>query len=366
MLLLPIKLAPSSVVSVCVCGMMLCFFAAFGNTFRDTRMIQTSRQEWDSLRSMMKLSEVGSDEVVSYQDAIVYLTGKDIYRSNRKNCPSLLHSLSSLARHFPVPNPQSLPVVMILSDVDLDNTTQAKIVQASPFPVQFHMDVPFDKMEDEPDVISGSEFDVSYKRMCAFWFKYFFELEYLPMYVMRMDTDSCISSDIQKNPFDLMRERNLDYMWHSTFHEPANVIVELKNFTLAHPGNPVTDHENDVSLLWEDKANGEGNMRVFSTNLEWFHMPAFHKPEVLEWKQQVMASNGIYKYRWGDAPLRTVVATRFFNTSAVARFCDFSYHHSVWTEFKPCHPGNDIHSFPGRKGRKDLGNGTTVESTFGW
>lgn len=122
------------------------------------------------------VSSSDDEQVTSHQDAIVYLTGKDIYRPSRTNCPSLLHSLGSIARHFPVPDAESVPVVIILSDVDLDNTTQAKIRQASPFPVQFHMDVPFTKTADEPEYIPGdqSDFDKSYKRMCAFWFKYFF------------------------------------------------------------------------------------------------------------------------------------------------------------------------------------------------
>ena len=331
----------------------------------------TGQRDGPSVRIDKELNQAGSvaadkekEKQVMFQDAIVYLTGKHIYRQGRTHCPSLLHSLGSLARHFPVSNPGSVPVVMILSDVDLDNKTLAKIEQASPFPVQFHVDVPFSKTKDEPEIIPGYKWDASYKRMCAFWFKYFFELDFLPNFVMRMDTDSCLTSDMPKNPFETMRERKLDYMWYSTFYETADVIVDLKNFTESHPGNPVTDHDNDPSYLWEDEPNAP--MRVFSTNLEWLYIPAFRRPEVLEWKQEVMESQGIFEHRWGDAPLRTLVATKFFNTSAVARFCNFDYAHSMWKPFLACDPSHDIHASPGRKIKKTLENGTTVETTFGW
>lgn len=375
-LLLPLsrKLLSSPMLAywACTLCMVLCSFGALINNMRMARGIQGTQENWNSLRgcnvtSLTTKEEDGNQietQVKEHQDAIVYLTGPDIYRPSRTQCPSLLHSLSSLARHFSVPDPTSVPVVMILSDASLDNKTRAKIVQASPFPVRFHLDVPFSKTEDEPDEIPVTHEGVAYKRMCAFWFKYFFELGFLPNYVMRMDTDSCIISDLPSNPFEAMRERKLDYMWYSTFIEPSNVIVDLKNFTESHPGNPNTDHANDPSLLF---GTGVGNMRVFSTNLEWFFIPAFRRPEVVEWKQQVMDSNGIYNHRWGDAPLRTLEATKFFNTSAVARFCDFAYTHSVWAPFLPCDPKEDIHHFPARKGQIKNENGTIVGSTtYGW
>lgn len=362
----------SSVFPACAVGMLMCIFAAFGNNLRMTRMIQSSAQNtWNSIRSVNNTVAIikpdSTNEVAAHQDAIVYLTGKDIYRPGRKNCPSLLHSLGSIARHFPVPDEDSIPDIIILSDVTLDNATQAKIKQASPFPVKFHMNVPFSKTEDEPDVIpgDGSDFDQSYKRMCAFWFKYFFHLDFLPQYVMRMDTDSCLTSDMPKNPFVTMREREIDYMYYSTFREPGKVIINLKNFTETHPGNPNVDHDNDVELLWQENTT-DGEMRVFSTNIEWFNMPAFRRSEILEWTEQVMESQGIFNHRWGDAPLRTLIATKFFNSSAVARFCNFAYTHSVWEPFLACDPNNDIHALPARKPKKTLENGTVVETTFGW
>lgn len=85
-----------------------------------TRTIQSAQQHFNSLRASSIVVREGNETVTATadeeetlnsqdeeaapvnQDAIVYLTGKDIYRPGRKHCPSLLHSLGSLARHFPV------------------------------------------------------------------------------------------------------------------------------------------------------------------------------------------------------------------------------------------------------------------------
>ena len=124
-----------------------------------------------------------------------------------------------------------------------------------------------------------------------------------------------------------MREGTIDYMWHSTFTENPIYIKELQNFTRRHPGNPQnTGHR--IDNIDRSINSITVSMDVFSTNLEWLSIPSFRHPEVVNWMNTVMKSNGIYNYRWGDAPLRTILAAKSFNTTAAARFCNFSYSHS--------------------------------------
>jgi hypothetical protein len=130
-----------------------------------------------------------------------------------------------------------------------------------------------------------------------------------------------------------MHQFQMDYMWHSTFNEPGNVIANLSKFVSEHPGNPHTDHQNDPLMLWNNRS---GHMDVFSTNLEWVRIEAFRRQEIMDWKEEVERNGGIYRHRWGDAPLRTIVATQFLNTSRVGRFCGFSYNHSSWDPFRAC------------------------------
>jgi hypothetical protein len=85
--------------------------------------------------------------------------------------------------------------------------------------------------------------------MCAFWFHYVFELDFLPSYVMRLDTDSCLTSKMEiVNPFQYMYGNKIEYMYHSTFHDFPGVIEELKDFVIQHPGHPVNNHS--PLVLW--------------------------------------------------------------------------------------------------------------------
>ena len=313
-------------------------------------------------RNWASLESAGKMTTRRQKDAIVYLTGPgQIYRPERTQCPSLLHSIRSLGRHVPRDNSSDLSLI-ILSDLALDNKTKEEIRNASLFPVDFQENVNLIHTDLEVNVTK----DLYYKRMCAFWFYFFFQLPFLPDYVMRMDTDSCLTSDMPSNPFHTMREHHMEYMWYSTFHEPSDVIEELRDHVKQHPGpTRNVDHDHDVDLLWEEKPTN-ANMRVFSTNIEWMYVPAFRRPEVLAWMESVLKDGGVYDHRWGDAPLRSILATRLFNKSAVGRFCNFSYGHSVWEPFLPCDPAEDIHSPPGRKGVLKFDNGTTIDSTFGW
>jgi hypothetical protein len=186
--------------------------------------------------------------------------------------------------------------------------------------------------------------------MCAFWFRHFFELDLLPEYAMRLDSDTCLTSDLTMSPFQYMHEHGVDYMFHSTVGEPAFVIDELKDFVAEHPGRPQVDHIHDPLLLWHYK-NRPGRMEVFSTNLEWYRVPVFRRKEILEWQDEVEKEGGVYRNRWGDAPLRTVVVTKFLNSSRVARFCDFTYNHSIWKPFVGC---------------VDASRGKYLTDAFGW
>jgi Glycolipid 2-alpha-mannosyltransferase len=223
---------------------------------------------------------------------------------------------------------QEAPVIMFLHEDELSNATIDALTDASPFPVSFHKFV-FDQPRDKQ---WENEKDLNYKRMCAFWFHYFFELDFLPDYVMRMDTDSCLTSDMDIDPFEYMIENNVEYIYHSTFFDPPSMVEELYDFVVQHPAGQGNVNRS-LALWW---GNPAGNMQSFSTNLEFMYIPAFRTPQVLEWKEEVWRNGGIFRKRWGDAPLRAVVTSLFFNKSRVSNFCHFTYNHSSWTEMPMC------------------------------
>ena len=258
-------------------------------------------------------------------------------RADRPNCRSVYESLRSLASHFPTAknniNANSSfpePVVIILHENELTNSTRLALTDVSPFPIYFH-EVLYEQPRDRKWENVTIKFEgLPYLRMCAFWFHYIFELKFLPDYIMRLDTDSCLTSNMKINPFQYMYENNMEYMYHSTFGESQDFIEELKDFAMEHPGKPFNN--NSTLSLWRDGYE----MEVFSTNLEWMYVPAFRRPDVVAWYNKVGRNGGVFRNRWGDAPLRTVVVAMFFKKSRVSRFCNFSYNHSFWDPLKEC------------------------------
>jgi hypothetical protein len=115
-------------------------------------------------------------------------------------------------------------------------------------------------------------------------------------------------------------------MWHSSFREPLFVIKNLRSFV----NRTLSDAygASRISRLWKPS-----HMDVFSTNLEWMHVPSFRRPDIEAWHQKVLKSNNIFYFRWGDAPLRTVIVNHFLYNSSF-QFDAFSYGHSSWEEFQ--------------------------------
>jgi len=279
--------------------------------------------------------------ISSIKAAFVYLGNEKHFGADRdrESCRSIYDSLKSLSLHF-IPaddSSKAFPLmdlsVILLHDGELSNSTRLALTNASPFPLYFH-EILFIQPRDEK---WANESNVSYKRMCAFWFHYFFELDFLPDYVMRLDTDSCLVSDMDTNPFRYMYENQMEYMYHSVFHEPFYAVEDLQNFTSHHPGQSVNTATNNALTLWFP-----ASMHVFSTNLEWFYIPAFRRPHILEWKDQVRHHGGVFRHRWGDAPLRTIVAANLFNSSRISRFCSFAYNHSSWGTLEACTQEEDF------------------------
>ena len=162
-----------------------------------------------------------------------------------------------------------------------------------------------------------------YHKMCRFWAYDIFKLPGMPKYIMRMDTDGCLKSRMPVNPFEYMASHHLYYMWKEKFvdaHEVVQGVQGLNQWTLQTLG-PSVALDDAVPL-------------VYSTNIEWMYLPAFQTRDMLQWINDSLW--GVWTYRWGDAPLRTVSVPAFFPSWRVTHFCNYSYGHSMWDAMKPC------------------------------
>jgi Glycolipid 2-alpha-mannosyltransferase len=62
--------------------------------------------------------------------------------------------------------------------------------------------------------------------------------------------------------------------------------------------------------MWQD-AFPSGTVNIFNNNFEIGSVAFFRRPEVRQWVEYVLEQGGIFRYRWGDAPLRLLTIAIF-------------------------------------------------------
>ena len=211
------------------------------------------------------------------------------------------------------------------------------------FPSEFNMETV------DRDKIVFPHLWPNYQHMCAFWFRHVFLQPRLRnvKYIMRLDTDSVILSNISYNIFDFMEKNNIKYGFkyrqgendccakkmveyvykyanhYSLLDKTSNELSWLRNM------NKATLTENPFSL------NPIGHQPdTYYTNFEVINLPAFRDDAEVwrfidtTWHDPLLNLHGIYTLRWGDAPLRFQTihlhSQMYRNLHA---FCDLHYHH---------------------------------------
>lgn len=87
---------------------------------------------------------------------------------------------------------------------------------------------------------------------------------------------------------------------------------------------------------WETAFPKDGIPMLYYTNFEVGSVAFFRKPKVVDFISSIIDSGGIYKYRWGDAPIRYLTLTIFATEEQViqfnelnVRYCHGCSRHSV-------------------------------------
>ena len=189
----------------------------------------------------------------------------------------------------------------------------------------FHVSPP-SLMEDHEKPLSS----LGYKKMCVFKTYGFLQAPYVSQldYMFYIDDDACITEPIQYDVFQIMQQNDIAYAYKQIFLDPVNVVRGLADFVEDYkqghqlqPANP--------SLEAVMGGNDEGSLWAFSTNVEWMKLNAFRRSDVRDFHATLHELEIIFHRRWGDAPLRFVLAYLFFTNTQVMRMC-LEYVHSSW------------------------------------
>jgi len=199
----------------------------------------------------------------------------------------------------------------------------------------FHIDPP-KNMEDQDQPLSP----LGYKKMCAYKTFGFLNAPFIATqeldYIFYLDDDSCLTEPIHYNVFEKMQQHKIAYAYKQLFldrdHVVRGLVEFVENYRKSHKSLP---YANPSLAKWLEehefltKDGGGGSHWTFATNLEWLDLKQYRQSDTVAFLNAIADSGMIFHRRWGDAPLRFVLAYLFLNNRQVMKICS-SYVHSMW------------------------------------
>ena len=280
--------------------------------------------------------------------AIIYLIELDDQQALRS-------SLTSLRNHFRAA--QSYMVLLFYDPHErhlLTPEIRSEILQIAP--VQFHEATTFHDhpahVDPERTAGNADSFTTGYRRMCRFWAYGVFQEPVMQTldYYWRLDSDLDIQQDILHDPFQQAQTAGLQYVYGVMRNDAQFVLTGLWDLTMAymrkrslHPRSMlplVADGLNyeQVSSMPLDEAidamtRAGYNALIYYNNFE-LSVPALWRSQAyLDYFAEVDNAGGIFFYRWGDAPIRTLAVHMLLPPSQVAQWKPslMYQHQGQWT-----------------------------------
>jgi len=161
---------------------------------------------------------------------------------------------------------------------------------------------------------------LGYNHMCRFfsWQMFRVAVEALGLdYVMRVDDDVWMLRRVAYDPFELMWRARAAYAYGCRHREEHDVTRDtLPGWLRDQVGGYFAENGNADSVIEDMYFNN-----LFAANVAWW----FASRDVRWFMKLVGDHGGVYRYRWGDAPLQTA-AVRYAG-GTVVRFPDLVYVH---------------------------------------
>lgn len=170
-------------------------------------------------------------------------------------------------------------------------------------------------------------YSTGYRSMCHFFFAGLYKLLKEYDYYCRLDTDSFLIGSIDFDPFVYMKKNGLLYGYIAEVYESANAVKGLDNYLRQSVEN--IDEKVQNNILFDGT---KYNLRCIYNNFEILDLSIFDKPEVNAFIDGIVKSNNIFNYRWGDAPLRTILVSFFVDKNQIVRFKRIDYKHQLFVQ----------------------------------
>ena len=221
----------------------------------------------------------------------------------------------------------SAPIdLLIFHEGDITKEEQDHIVKSGGIECQF-----VDISDIIPDwsgqcCLKCGEYDdgpwnMGYCNMCRF---YFCELAKICKdrgyeYFMRLDDDSMLNSS-KYDVFRYLKDHEADYGYCDgdapEYHQPT--LATLPSFVKKYVSENPNDTNSLVNIDENDTRQYYNNFCVIRT--DWWM-----QPKVQKFVEEVKESDGLYRYRWGDAPLQRFTLEIF--DAKCLKVKGLNYHH---------------------------------------
>lgn len=126
----------------------------------------------------------------------------------------------------------------------------------------------------------------------------------------RLDDDSKLNDPIGYDVFRMMATNQMLYGYIDVVQEETKCYTSLWELSEQH----LADTRTEPTFFYEWPQGA-----VFYNNFEISHGSVWESADVQAWMRAVRESRGIYLYRWGDAPIRTLAVSMFVDPKRVHR-----------------------------------------------
>jgi alpha 1,2-mannosyltransferase len=304
-----LRYATGLLVASLLCGMGLVLFHSACARFWRARLCH-----W-RMDAAWLWPSVGLDHANRTTSAVALL-----YLAQSERLPELLRSLAAVEAYVP----GAYPVVVFCEPQD-----RVRLRVALRHMARVRLEVVSAAFYDTPSrpVNDTSPHLLGYRRMCRFWAHgVFYEPVVMALeYYWRMDTDLYLRHPIPFDPFVWAAQRRLDYVYGGTSHDGPQVVEGLWAATLEHMRRArmhprslmplarstwglATVPDLPVDAAIDLMLRAGYNRFIYYNNFELSRPSVWRTPAYRAYIAALDADGGIFRHRWGDAPIRTLAA----------------------------------------------------------
>ncbi|KIY49863.1 glycosyl transferase [Fistulina hepatica ATCC 64428] len=176
---------------------------------------------------------------------------------------------------------------------------------------------------------------VSYRNMCRFNSGFFYRHPLMQKYkyYWRIEPNVRFLCDIDFDPFQFMHDNGKIYSFTIAVYEiPATIASlwpALQDFMQKYPEYIMPESTNSMGFI-SSNSGKTYNRCHFWSNFEIADMDFYRGPAYSKYFEHLDKAGGFYYERWGDAPVHSIAASLFLNTSQLHFFQEIGYQHDDW------------------------------------